>query len=320
MALGLPWALAPVAIVLGAFEIGASLHLARRQVVDLGPHTADARAAYPEEFATVRDLLADMAHRAGLATPSLFIASNRQIDHFTVLGRHLVVTVGLLQSLAKGHQHRRDGEAMIAHELGHVAHRRIGLYSTAYALTRALRYAAVGLVLINLSALFSFAIPGLPEPTPLSLVTAIAIAILAHPLSASLAGLISVAGEFDADVYAIRLLDEPDQLASSLAKTEVRNIAQVMARGATWAGARDIIAILRSLAPLYPQARLNGKTLAEAAALMDQALREQGPRTPGARLDDGVSRLRRTWVTGVIRSHPDTGERVRVLIGSSDRA
>lgn len=316
VALGLPWPLVVVAFALGVTEIGMSLHLAHRQIPGLVRHTDDARAAYPEEFAAVEEVLGDMSHRAGLTTTQLLVAANRQIDYFTILGRHLVVTIGLLQSISLGQQHRRDGEAMIAHELGHVSSRRIGPLSIAYASTRALRYGAVGLVLVNLPDILSFATPGLSPAAGIPFVVSLALLALAHPVGASLVGLLDVAGEFDADAYATRLLGDPAQLATSLAATEVRNIARTMSGGATWAGARDIISVLHSLAPVYPQARIDGETLGEAAAMMKQALQEQGPKTPAERLDDGFSRLRRTWLTGIVRSHPATGERVRVLCGS----
>ena len=170
-----------------------------------GAHEVDARTA-PEFHAMV----ADLAGRAGLPMPRLFIIDSEQPNAFAT-GRNpehaaVAATTGLLRRLAPD-----EVAGVIAHELGHVKNRDT--------LTMTITATIAGA--IGMLANFAFFFGGSNNRNnPLGLVGTIALMVLA-PLAAALVQCaISRSREFAADQAGAEISGRPLWLASALHKIE----------------------------------------------------------------------------------------------------
>ena len=310
LAVGMAPVVLPLALVLTLADIGRELRGARRQLAALRRQTNRSAGTYPEELASVRELTAILSTRAGEPSPEILVASNPQIGLFAVFGRHLCVSAGLLASIAAGRQSEATGQATIAHELGHAFAQSVAQQTLVYLVLRALRF--VVLAWAGLAA--GLVVTG---ATPASMFGLALLALLVvPPLEASLEQLYDAAGELAADRYAATLLGDPYKVAHGIAALDLSNMATVLAGSLTWIGARQVIHSLDTLAPLYPQARIEGATLAEGAAMLRAMLAEEGPHSFGEHLDDTRVRSILAWRRGVVASHPQSGDRVRLLCGT----
>jgi heat shock protein HtpX len=158
----------------------------------------------PELYRTVGEL----AGRAGVPAPSLYLISSEQPNAFAT-GRSpkhsaVAVTQGLL-----AHMPPAQVRAVLAHELAHIRNRDVLVTTIAAMLGAAIAAIANWLQ-------FSFLFGGDDDDSPLGFVGAIA-AILLAPLAAMLLQLaVSRQREYLADATAARFLGEGEPLASAL--------------------------------------------------------------------------------------------------------
>jgi len=167
----------------------------------------------PAEAPELHALVADLAARAELPTPRLFLLPDAQPNAFAT-GRNpahgvVAVTEGLLQALD-----RRELAAVIAHELAHIKHRDVLLSTLAAVAASVITYAAHAL---TFSGLLGGRADDEEGGSPLG---ALAVALVA-PLAATLIQLgISRAREYQADASAARLTGDPAALALALLRLE----------------------------------------------------------------------------------------------------
>ena len=174
------------------------------------------------EASELRELVAELAGRAALPVPRLYLIEEAQPNAFAT-GRNpansaVAVTSGLLASLP-----RDQIRAVLAHELAHVRNRDILVSSVAAMISAAI--AAIANV-IQLSYLFG----GHDEDSgPLAWLGTLA-AIIIAPIAAMLLQLgVSRQREYLADATAAQLLGKGDALADALETLEQRAAARPLA-------------------------------------------------------------------------------------------
>ena len=154
-------------------------------------------------------IVADLAGRAGLPMPRVYIIDEAQPNAFAT-GRNpehaaVAATTGILQLLSA-----RELRGVMAHELAHVQHRDILISTISATMAGA----------ISALANFAFFFGGRDSEGRSNPVAAILVAILA-PLAASLIQMaISRAREFEADRGGAGISGDPGALADALAKME----------------------------------------------------------------------------------------------------
>jgi heat shock protein HtpX len=169
-----------------------------------GAHEVD-RATAPELF----DLVAELASRAGLPMPRVFLIDEAQPNAFAT-GRNpdnaaVAVTSGLVHSLT-----RQELAGVIAHELAHVKNHDTLLMTITATIAGA----------ISMLAQFGMFFGGNRDNNGPGIVGSIAMMILA-PLGAMLVQMaISRTREYAADNLGARIVGQPMWLASALAKIE----------------------------------------------------------------------------------------------------
>jgi heat shock protein HtpX len=195
--------------VWGAFLLLFSPQLSARWVLRM----YGARPVAPAQAPEYHQALSTLAVRAGLPqAPSLWWVPSPMVNAFAVGSRDasaIAVTDGLLRTLSP-----RELVAVLAHETAHIAHGDLfvmGLADVISRITSAMSF--TGLVLILLSLPQALA-GGDVDWWPLLL-------LAAAPQVSLLAQLgLSRTREFDADLTAARLTDDPEALAAALVKLE----------------------------------------------------------------------------------------------------
>jgi heat shock protein HtpX len=169
-----------------------------------GAHEVDARTA-PD----LHRLVADLAARAGLPMPRVFLMDNPQPNAFAT-GRNpqnaaVAVTTGLVQSL-----NREELSGVVAHELAHIKHHDTLLMTITATIAGA----------ISMLAQFGMFFGGNRNNNGTGIIGSIAMMILA-PLGAALVQMaISRTREYAADEMGARICGQPMWLASALAKID----------------------------------------------------------------------------------------------------
>ena len=170
-----------------------------------GAHEVDARSA-PDLYSLVQEL----ARRAGLPMPRVYIIDNPQPNAFAT-GRNpqnaaVAVNTGLLQMLS-----REEAGGVIAHELAHIRNRDT--------LTMTITATVAGA--ISMLAQFGMFFGGNRDNNNgLGVVGTLAMVILA-PIAAMLVQMaVSRTREYEADRLGAQIVGEPRYLASALAKLE----------------------------------------------------------------------------------------------------
>jgi heat shock protein HtpX len=169
-----------------------------------GAQEVDARTA-PD----LHRLVADLAARAGLPMPRVFLMDNPQPNAFAT-GRNpqnaaVAVTTGLVQSL-----NREELSGVIAHELAHIKHHDTLLMTITATIAGA----------ISMLAQFGMFFGGNRNNNGTGIIGSIAMMILA-PLGAALVQMaISRTREYAADEMGARICGQPMWLASALAKID----------------------------------------------------------------------------------------------------
>jgi len=188
---------------LGLVVVGASYWFSDR----LALRAARARPLPVQEHPWLHTTLADIASRAGIPVPALYVSPSPQPNAFATgrNERHAVVCVteGLLATLD-----RSQVTGVLAHELAHAAHRDILIGSVAAAI-------GTGISAIANIALFAGMFGGSDED---SNPFAVLLAAMLAPIAATLLQLaVSRSREFEADRRGAELVGDPRPLASALA-------------------------------------------------------------------------------------------------------
>ena len=200
---------AVVGLAIGLALVGGSYWCSDRIAIRAARATPLTESEAPDLHSIVRDL----AHRAGIPTPRIYLSPASQPNAFAT-GRnehHAVVAVtrGLLERLTPD-----EVRGVLAHEMAHIANRDILIGSVAAAI-------ATGISMIANLAAFSAMFGGDDDehsPGPV----AVLVAALVAPIAASLLQLaLSRSREFEADRVGARLVGDGAPLASALAKLEV---------------------------------------------------------------------------------------------------
>jgi heat shock protein HtpX len=197
-----------IGLVLGLGIVGASYWSSDRLAV----RAARATEVAPGQLDWLRDDLAEIARRADMATPRLFISPDPQPNAFAT-GRNertalVCVTVGLLQVLD-----RDEVRGVVAHEVAHIRNKDILIGSMAAAVATAISAIA------NL-AMFAGMFGGNRDGDGPSPAVTMLLAIVAPIAAGVMQMALSRSREFEADRVGAELLGDPRPLASALAKLD----------------------------------------------------------------------------------------------------
>jgi heat shock protein HtpX len=167
-----------------------------------------AKAVSREEAPRLYEIVEELTTRAGLPMPRLYIIPQDQPNAFAT-GRNpkhaaVAVTRGILQLLSED-----ELRGVLAHELAHVRNRDILISSVAATIAGAITY--LGYMLLWF---------GGDDDSPLGLIGALAMVLLA-PIAASIIQLaISRQREYSADATGAEICGNPESLASALLRLE----------------------------------------------------------------------------------------------------
>jgi heat shock protein HtpX len=198
---------AVVGLLLGLAIVGASYWASDRLAV----RAANASEVSPGDAPELHATVADLAARAGLPKPRVFLSPSPQPNAFAT-GRdehHAVVAVtqGLLDVCD-----RDELRGVLAHEMAHIRHRDVLIGSVAAALATGISFIA------NIAMFMPFLQSDdddAPNPFALLLLAMVA------PIAATLLQLaISRGREFEADRLGARLAGGPEPLARALEKLD----------------------------------------------------------------------------------------------------
>jgi heat shock protein HtpX len=207
-------------VVIGALIGGAStaaLFLGIGLLINLGSYffsdklalkMSRAQPLEESEAPRIYQIVRELTTRAGLPMPRLYLIPQEQPNAFAT-GRNpknaaVAVTAGITKLLSED-----ELRGVLAHELAHIKHRDILIQSVAAAIGGAITYIAYMLMWF-----------GGDDESPLGLVGALALAILA-PVAASIIQLsISRQREYAADAGGAEISGNPESLASALLRLE----------------------------------------------------------------------------------------------------
>ena len=197
-----------IGLLFGLGIVGASYWSSDKLAIK----AARATEVVPGQLDWLREDLAEIARRANMPTPRLFISPDPQPNAFAT-GRNdktavVCVTAGLLQVLD-----RSEVRGVVAHEVAHIRNKDILIGSIAAAVATAISAIA------NLAVFAGMFGGNSDEDGPNPAVTML-LAILA-PIAAGLMQMaLSRSREFEADRIGAELLGDPRPLASALAKLD----------------------------------------------------------------------------------------------------
>lgn len=198
---------AVIGLVLGLALVGGSYWFSDRIAVRAARAVPIERWQAPELHAMVEDLAA----RAGIATPRLYVSPSPQPNAFAT-GRNertavIAVTQGLLDELTP-----QELRGVLAHEMAHITNSDILIGSVAAAV-------ATGISMIANAAMFASMLGGADEEAPNPLV--VLLGAMVAPVAAGLLQMaVSRAREYEADSVGAHLLGDPAPLASALVKID----------------------------------------------------------------------------------------------------
>jgi len=197
-----------IGLLFGLGIVGASYWSSDKLAIK----AARATEVVPGQLDWLREDLAEIARRANMPTPRLFISPDPQPNAFAT-GRNdktavVCVTAGLLQVLD-----RSEVRGVVAHEVAHIRNKDILIGSIAAAVATAISAIA------NL-ALFAGMFGGNSDEDGPNPAVTMLLAILAPIAGGLMQMALSRSREFEADRIGAELLGDPRPLASALAKLD----------------------------------------------------------------------------------------------------
>lgn len=196
-------------LILGLVMVGGSYWFSDTIAIKSAKAVPADRAKFPE----YHEIMEDLATRAEMPLPDLYISPNPQPNAFAT-GRNpknaaVCVTHGLLQ-----HMTWEEVRGVLAHELAHIRNRDILIGSVA---------ASIGMALTMLArlAMYGGMYGGRRSNNDGNPFAAIALIILAPMAASVIRASISRSREFQADASAARLLGDGEPLAQALERLEV---------------------------------------------------------------------------------------------------
>jgi heat shock protein HtpX len=197
-----------IGLVLGLVVCGGSYWFSDKLAIA----AARARLVTPEEAPQLHAIVQDLATRADLPMPRVYVSPEAQPNAFATgrSPRHaaVCVTEGLMQVLAP-----RELAGVLAHELSHIRHRDILIGSVAAAVAMAITFVAR---IAFWGALFG----GGRDDEDNNVIGALLMVVLAPVAAALVQMAISRSREFEADRGGAELVGEGEPLASALEKLE----------------------------------------------------------------------------------------------------
>ena len=180
-----------------------------------------------EELPWLHQIQKDLANRAGFVrSPALYYVPSSALNAFAVGNRQeggIAVTDGLLRTLSY-----REVRAVLAHEMTHLQHNDVSIILLSSIVGRLIQWLAWSGIALILFGLLLFWLYEKPVPLPwFSLV------IVAPWLSLLLQAGLSRTREFQADLGAARLTDDPQALIQALAKINSGSSTPVHPSGTT---------------------------------------------------------------------------------------
>jgi heat shock protein HtpX len=169
---------------------------------------ARAKPVSEEEDPRLYQMVRDLTTRAGLPMPKLYVIPQEQPNAFAT-GRNaehsaVAVTAGIRKLLSED-----ELRGVLAHELGHVRNHDILITSLVATIAGAITY--IGYMLMWF---------GGDDESPLGLVAALALALLAPLAAAIIQMAISRQREYSADATGAEICGNPESLASALLRLE----------------------------------------------------------------------------------------------------
>lgn len=198
---------AVIGFALGIALVGGSYWFSDRLAI----RAAGAVPLEPGQYRWLHDDAAQLASRAGIPTPRLYLSPSPQPNAFAT-GRNektavVAFTAGLLEQLP-----REQVRAVLAHELGHIRNRDILIGSIAAAI-------ATGISLVANFAMWNAFMGGDEEDGPGAF--GLIVASLLAPVAATLLQMaVSRSREFEADRTAAELVGSGEPLAHALLTLE----------------------------------------------------------------------------------------------------
>lgn len=243
-----------------AMNLGAYLYSDR---IVLGIH--DARALPYREAPEVHEMIRELAERAGIPAPELYVIPSVTPNAFAT-GRGpghaaVAVTQGILRCLD-----RRELRGVLAHEIAHVVNRDVLIATVAAAFVAVVAYAVDA---AQWALLLGLGSPAAREGEGGAAGGTVATMLVA-PIAASLVQLaISRAREFEADRVGAALTGDPDGLAGALVRLE-QGVARVPGGGSPVTASLFIVNPLRGggmgdLFSTHPSTRERVRRLKEMA-------------------------------------------------------
>ncbi len=169
---------------------------------------AGAKPVSEQENPRLYQMVRELTTRAGLPMPALYVIPQEQPNAFAT-GRNpehsaVAVTQGILDILSED-----ELRGVLGHELTHVKHRDILITTIAASIGGAITYIAYMLMWF-----------GGDDNSPLGLISALALALLAPIAAALIQMAVSRQREFSADAGGAEMCGNPESLASALLRLE----------------------------------------------------------------------------------------------------
>lgn len=204
----------PIGLLFAAIGVGIVLLIGPRLAPEAVMRLYQGQRVPPEAAPQLFDVIAQLAKRAELAAvPAIYVIPSSTMNAFAVGNSKrsaIAMTEGIIRGLSM-----RELAGVLGHEISHVKNGDLwimGLADGMQRITRALSYAVVLIVILN--------VPGIISGTTEMPWTAVLMLVLAPTIAGLLQLALSRSREYEADLDGATLTGDPDGLASALKKLD----------------------------------------------------------------------------------------------------